>query len=182
MSVPTSQTSQPVGLGQNLYDDAASLGRFKALIILVLGGIISIILFLVGIYKILFSQNIYTMTTNAKVTQVTGCMKTQSAMDKNAWQYDCSTSVEYTVDNKKYQSTINLSRNYQMEIGNVMPIYYNPVNPSDIVTEMPQSGGVLVGLSIFVMASAYLAYWLSIRFKFFAAAQGTSFIANLFKN
>ncbi len=182
MSVLTSQVQSNVGLGQNLYDDAASLGRFKALIILVLGGIISIILLLVGIYKLLFSQNVYTMTTNAKITQVTDCMKTQSPMDKNTWQYDCSTSIEYTVDNKKYQNTINLSRTYRMEIGNVMPIYYNPVNPSDIITELPQSGGVLIGLSILVMASAYLAYWLSIRFKFFAAAQGTSFIANLFKS
>lgn len=176
-----SNTSQPVGLGQNLYEDAASLGRFKALIVLVLGGIISIILFLVGVYKILFSQNVYTLTTNAKVTQITDCMKTPSQINKNTWQYDCSVSIEYTVDNKKYQNTIILSRNYKLEIGNIMPIYYNPSNPSDIVTETPQSGGLLIGLSIFVMASAYLIYWLSNRFKFFAAAEGTSFITNLFR-
>lgn len=177
MSAPS---SQPIGLGQNLYDDAASLGRFKVLIILVLGGIISIILFLVGIYKILFSQNVYTLTTNAKVTQVTDCMKIQSQMDKNTWQYDCTTSVEYTIDNKKYQKTIKISRNYSMEIGNIIPIYYNPVDPSDIISEVPQSGGMLIGLSVFVMASAYLIYWLTNRFKFFAAAQGTSLITNLF--
>lgn len=178
MSAPS---SQPIGLGQNLYEDAASLGRFKALIILVLGGIVSVILFLVGIYRILFSQNVYTLTTNAKVIQVTDCMKTLSQINKNTWQYDCSVSIEYTVDNKKYQNTIILSRNYKLEIGDMMPIYYNPSNPSDITAELPQSGGMLIGISIFVMAAAYLAYWLSIRFKFFAAAQGTSFITNLFR-
>jgi hypothetical protein len=186
MGAQPSQPYQPYqpkpyqqGIGQTLYQDAASLGQFKALVILILGGIISLVLFLVGVYR-LFSGNVYTLKTDAKVTQVTGCMKMQNP--NHTWQYDCSTSLEYTVNDKKYQNTINISRGYSIQIGDMIPIYYNPSNPSDIVSEQPPSGGALIALSIFVILIAYLMYWLSYRYTFFAAAQGTSFITNLFKN
>jgi hypothetical protein len=173
-----SQMSQSnAGIGQTLYDDAASLGRFKALVILILGGIISIIMFFAGAHKLMFDNKNY-IQTDARVMQVVDCMKTQT---NKTWQYDCSINVEYTIDNKKYQKTIDITRGREVKVGDIINIYYNSSNKDDITSVMPYSGWLLIILSIFVLLSAYLLYWLSIHFKLFAAAEGTSIVASFFK-
>lgn len=170
--------SSDIGIGQTLYQDAASLGRFKALVILILGGVVSLILFLTGIYR-LFAYRIYSLTADSKVTQVTGCMKTQDINKK--WNFDCTTSIEYTINDKKYQNSIKLSKDNEIKIDDMIPIYYNPSNPNEISVETSSSGWVFIVMSVFVLLLSYLMYWLSMNYTFFAAAEGTSFITNLFR-
>lgn len=166
------KTNQGIGIGQTLYQDAASLGRFKALVVLIIGLCISILLCLIGIYIIIKDRK-YT-SSYAKITQIIGCIKKSSL-------YNCKIAIEYTIENKKYEkSDVSLSTDHPLSIGESLMIYYDPSNPSDISIEST-SGWILIGISIFIALSCYLTYWLSNRYTIFAAAEGTSTIASLFR-
>jgi hypothetical protein len=67
-----------------------------------------------------------------------------------------------------------------------MTVYIDPLNPIDCSLESKQmdttAGMIVVGIAVVVIASAVLLWWLSQRYKFFAAAEGVGLGANVVMN
>ena len=81
------------------------------------------------------------------------------------------------------QFTTNESKDYSGQPQ--IKLYYNPENVSDIsVTQdnYDTIGGVLLGSGFFILIIAWVGWWLVNKYKFIAAASGTSGAIQMFKN
>ena len=152
---------------ENIYEDAASIGRFRAWIGLIIGCILGLILFFVGLAKV------YSSKTKQPVV---GKIKTVSC-DKNT----CTADVTYTINQQSYISTIVLPvSSYAAE--QTLTIYVNPSDPKDISALSDISGWYFIAGGVLIVLSAYLMLWISQKYKFFAAAQGVGVAGSLIKN
>lgn len=162
-----------MSVADTIYNDAASLGRLRALIGLIAGAVIAIILFFVGIAKI-NTKNPHTQQVQATVTQLTGCSTTNPQKSS----YQCTIAVKYTVNGTEYNNaSFPLTSEGAMPYVNQMiTAYYDPANPSSLSSESADgdrtNGKIMIGASFFVVGISYFIWWLSKRYQFFAAAQG----------
>lgn len=178
MSQP-SQSSQ--SFADNIYSDAASLGRLKAFVGLIIGCIISFILFLVGLFKI-FSTNKHTMAVKATITKIIQCQ----SLDSKQMSYECMIDLSYNVNDTPYNiSTFSTTGPSEKQVGQILTVYYDPSNPSSVSSHSKHDDQVLgwsmIGFSLLVVGMAYLFWWLSNRYKFFAAAEGAQTVSQLFR-
>lgn len=171
------------GLGDQLYNDAASLGRLRALIGLIAGVVIAVIMIIIGIARLISaSSKKHTMSVVATVTQLTGC---QSLTPSNP-SYECTVALSYTVNGVVYNvSSFSSTSKKMMAVGQTITVYYDPANPNDISNESryyeKKIGWGLIGLAILIIGMAYFFWWLSNRYTFFAAAEGVGTVAQLFR-
>jgi len=152
-------------LGNQIYDGAASFGRFMSIVSLVIGSIIAIVLLVIGFY-LLFTKTKYTGETDGKVTSV-NC-STQAGKGSS-----CSAVVEYTVKNITYKTTLNTSGS--LYEGQIFKMVYIPEEPAKAQVKgisRKVIGGILIGVAVFVFGLAFLHYYIVNRFKFAAAASG----------
>jgi len=179
----SSLPSQPKGLGDQLYNDAASLGKLRALIGLIAGVVIAIIMIIIGIAQLISaSSKKHTMPVVATVTQLTGC---QSLTPSNP-SYECTFALSYTVNGVAYNvSSFSSTSKKMMAVGQTITVYYDPANPNDISNESrdyeKKFGWGLIGVAILIIGIAYFLWWLTNNYTFFAAAQGVGTVAQLFR-
>ena len=171
------------GIGQTLYQDAASLGRFKALVTLILGSVICVVLVLLGVYKKMYYR--YTVSTTATISQVTNCMNIAPKNPDSV--YECTVALSYKIGDKSYEHPSFNALNKKAYVnGDKITIYIDPSNPQDFSTKTKEQnssdGTILIVIGILILLSAYLFYWLSNRYTLFAAAEGTGTAAGIFKN
>lgn len=171
------------GVGESLYDDAASLGRFWSYVIFGFIIFIAIIILISGISKS-FSNSVYTETVLATVTN-TNCtpIKTQQG---DIITYKCNVSVKYEIEGKTYEiPSVMTDHQSIINQGQKLTLYYNPSNPNDVSStsrsQEKQTGAGLIMTSIVMVALASLFLWMALKFKFFAAIQGGSFVRNIIR-
>jgi hypothetical protein len=153
---------------ETIYEDAASIGRFRAWIGLIVGCIAGLILFFVGLAKVYSGKT--------KQQSVVGKIKTVSC-DKNT----CTADVTYTVDQKSYISTLVLPvSSYAAE--QTLTIYANSSDPKDVSALPDISGWYFIAGGVLIVLFAYLMLWISQKYKFFAAAEGVGVAGSLVKN
>lgn len=171
------------GLGDQLYNDAASLGRLRALIGLIAGVVIAIIMIIIGIGLIISSSSKkHTMAVVATVTQLTGC----KSLTPSKPSYECTVALSYTINGVVYNaSSFSSTSNTMMAVGQTITVYYDPANPTDISNQSRDQeknfGWSLIGVSILIIGIAYFFWWLSNRYTFFAATEGVGTVAQLFR-
>ena len=185
------QTSLPSqsqkGIGETLYDDAASLGRFWSYIIFGFVIVVAIILFFVGLYKS-FSNNVYTESVLATVT-TTNCSPikvSSSSSTPEISNYKCNLGIKYEVNGKIYEIPSFIVQDQTIiNQGQKLTLYYNPSNPNDISSvsrsQEKQAGAGLIVLSVIMIIISSVFLWMALKFKFFAAIQGGSFIRNIIR-
>lgn len=152
-------------VGTQLYDGAAEVGKFMAVVGLIICGVIAFILVLVAIYLFATPSN-YTSQVEGKITKA-------SCSSGSKGSTECVTEVEYDVNGTKYTSNVNTSK--RVIEGQNITLVYNPVDPKDA----KQKGlsriavaWILIGIAVFIMLLSALHYYLVNRFKFLAAASG----------
>lgn len=161
-----------------IYDDAADLGRTYATISLVISIILGIILLGVSLYLI-FGKNAHTDMVMAQIKTISCGGPT---IINNNTTRNCSTTLTFNYNGKDYSVT-DFSYTYSGNadpntmIGTSIKVFVDPNNPIDVSTISKSTdkkiGLVLLGISVFLVGGSILHWWLARRYKFMAAAEGT---------
>ena len=160
------------GLGETVYDSAATFGRIMAFFGMLSGCVIGIILISFGVYLMRHKAS-QTEDVMAKIVD-SKCTIVQTGTDKQPSQTtQCNMNVSYTVSGKEYKTNLVTSgRNYAPN--ELISIQYNPNNPSDIreKTAANKTIGIvllLVGLGIIVISIVW--FIITLKYKIAAAGQ-----------
>lgn len=166
--------------GSALYSGAANLGYARAVSGLVVGILITLSLSSAGAYFGI-SNDPYEKETDVTVT---GSIVIEKKDDRgnNYKTYDIL--FTYTVDGKTYSNTVNLSMD--KKIGETLRIKYVPSNPSDYKMNDSLSyrsiGLILCGIAFVILIIVLLNYYLTQRFKPYAAFSGVEGVYSFIKN
>jgi len=164
-------------LGNEIYSGASDVGQIKTSIGLVLGVICLIICLIVGIYLIFFDKNKHTQNVIATITDL-------SCLNNNNNNVNCTLNVSYTFNNKSYNEIITTTGTTYVK-NQPITLYIDPSNPSDISEKSlatdKTTGGIVIFVGIFIFFATLLSWWLSRKYKFFAAAEGVSLGLNMFR-
>ena len=170
-------------IGQEIYSDAASFGKLRAIISVVIGTLLGLGLIIGGIVllarKTKRTKNVNGVSTDNKVPPCTSVSK-----DNNI-TYQCNFSLSYTINGTEYtkQFNTNESKNYSGK--KQMKLYYDPENVNDISITQDNYrtiGGVLLGCGFLIIIIVWVSLWATNKYKFIAAASGTSGAIQMFKN
>lgn len=160
-------------VANNVYDGAATFGRFMALISLIITCIIGTILIVIGVV-LLFKKNKYTAVATGKITMA------QCNTANNVTS--CSISADYTANDKTYKITSPVNGKYYNLDDNI-DIYYDPNEPGASLARKPFSfmwiGIIMIIVALLMIGGAALYYYIVTRFKFAAAANGVGNIINI---
>ena len=153
------------GLGDQLYDGAASFGRFMAYIWFGIFSLIALVFFILGIV-FLFGKNKY-IATDGKITSITSPQCKENPNGK------CNSVVEYRVNNNTYKT--NLYTPYNSYEGQTIKIEYDSSDPhrAQLKGMHPKVLALIFfGIAILLFGIGYLIYYINTRYKFAAAASG----------
>jgi hypothetical protein len=156
------------GLGENVYDGAASFGRFMSWVSLIVGHFIGILLIIIGIY-LLMAKTDYTQTTSALIKEATCTEPPVSSENK---QYNCTLKLEYIVDGKQYEKMFN-STDKKYSPNTSITIFYNPKDPNDIILNgnaMKLGGVICILFGLFIIGGVWLHWYIVQHYKVAAAA------------
>jgi hypothetical protein len=175
--------SQP-SLGDELYSGAASFGQIKALIGAIIGTIIGIIMIGFGISLSLKKQPSFE-SVNATILNVNCNTVRNTQNGQNSTTQNCNINVSYNYNGKNQNKYIQYTGNQVYVVNQQITVYVNKDNDSEIYLDIPNSrtlGLLLLFIGLLILIGSWFVYWLSNRYKFFAAAQGVSGAYNLFRN
>jgi uncharacterized membrane protein (DUF485 family) len=178
----TSKTSKSIKAtiakkGGDMFNDAfaasAVVGRTMSWFGLVIGVIFSIIIIIVGV--VFLKSKTYDSSTNAKITNVscTGSGKEAS----------CTVELVYQVNEKEVKTSTVMTGVYN--VGQIIPIKYDSVNPQDMSTTTISSkivGGILVGFGVLMFIGVCAWFYIVQTNNTIAAASGVGDIAGLVSN
>ena len=165
----------------------AVYGKIRAVIGAVIGTIVCLMLFGLGIY--LLNKDVPEMgKVTATYVDVEGMCERQTK--DNKIQHVCSLNLTYTVDGKTYEKflTVTSSVNYKAKLKKEIDIYYNKSNPESISADpsFPTKtvGWVLVIVSPIALIVNLVYTYIVLKNKSFATVMGgvgaVSDIAQLF--
>ena len=162
-------------IGDSIYSGTATLGRVRAIVFAVIFTILAIILIFYGV-KNLLTKDKLTSTVPGVVTKI----------ECQNGQHICDLEVEYHVNDKVYVlKEINSALTMIPQVNQTVTVYFDPENPNSARAEelTPKQLGTtfIVGAFVLLLLS-WVGVWLTQKFKFYAAAQGTGTIFDLVRN
>lgn len=161
-------TPERKSVGNEIYDDASSFGRFWAKFIFVIAVIMGIILIVGGIY-ILAGKNISSDHYVAKIESIYPDPCPYVAGDKN--DYQCNVTVIYNDGTPKKQK-IWYKGNMQPTIGDNINIYKRDNRFSMDASPSKSTGVLMIVVGVIIPLIAYFIVYMTKRNKFFAGAVG----------
>ena len=172
--------------GNTLYNGASDVGVFKADLTLIICLILSTILFVVGIYMIIYDDDEKYLRIKGVVVQpnCTVASKTVDAKGISSTNYKCNVAVNYSINNKLYSKTIFTSGTTSYvkdEPVDLMILKTDYMNAQFAQMSNQSIGYILVLAAIGISGASYINYYLTHNYKLFAAAQGASAVAGLFR-
>jgi hypothetical protein len=165
-------------VGEQIYGGAAELGQFRASVGLWIGSIIGLMLVAFGIYELVSKK--HNLKVSATVLDVVN-NKCQMIQVGNNTNIRCYLMIKYEYNGITYTppKPIQTDDNYHV-INDVIDIYINPNDPADIALISDTFiGSVSLIMGAVIIGVSVLSWWLTRRYKFFAAAQGVSMGASL---
>lgn len=164
---------QPANTYSKVYDGAASYGKFIAILSLIFSCLFTIVLVSIGVY-LLITPDVHSESVQGKI--VTPNCNFSMGSTK---QLTCGPTVTFTIKGKEYTKTYgqtNVTSSYSQ--GQSITILYDPKNPDDSIIKSAVSrtgwGWILIGIGSVVFLIGIVGYYLTMRYKFLAAAQGVS--------
>lgn len=161
-----------------IYEDAASLGKFRVSFGLILATIISLVLIGYSVYLLFIRKNPYTETTDATILSST-CNK------KTNVRSDCRLNINYTINNVMYLGSLDVDNQQDYNVNDIIKVYYNPSNPYDISLRSKKMDKTLAYTFLLLAAGVFLIalffWWLANRYKFLAAGEGVGMVVNTFR-
>lgn len=164
------------GVGNKLYDGAAEFGQVAATIKLVIAIIVGIFFLGIGIYISFFNKNKHTQKVDTTITNTPECTPYWTSENPNVNNYKCSINFSYIYKNVNYTGTYETNDAVQYKKGDTFSVYIDPNNPKDYSRESKSTqqtaGYICIGLSFVIVLGSIFVWWLTRRYKFFAAAEG----------
>ena len=156
-----------------VYQGLATVGRTVQLISLIVAGIVSLVLLVIGIYLVSKKEE-KVESTNATVINAT-CTPSKN-------NYDCKLNVQYKVKSedqvgsiatvgKLYKSNDKLDVQYYES--DVTKLYQNIASSKTL-------GVILIIVAVVILIFYGIYYWLTHTYEPVAAVEGASFLTNIF--
>jgi hypothetical protein len=156
-------------------DSLSEIGKVQGSIGLIIAVIITVILFISATY-LLFKQETFQKVL-ATITSVNCTLlpKTTSNGKTSPTTYDCNLTVQYIVNQNTFTSPLNINSQNDLTHTKTIEILYNPQNPNEIKYESVSSktlASISSVVGIIIMFFAGLQYYLTHKYKAYAAATG----------
>lgn len=171
------QWQQPApqqGLGEQVYDGAASLGLFMATIGFIFGGLIGLVLVIWGVTK-LGQKKKLEGEVQGKVTEA-NC---DTSDPKNGVK--CNLKLAYTINGKDYSIGASTADGVH-NVGAMMDIDYDVANPetAELSSMSPRTiGMIMIGVGLFLIGATGVNWYIARNYKFAAAATGVGTAAGI---
>ena len=168
------------GIGEDVYDGAATVGKVTSTVYLVCAVVIAILLCISG-YFCIFKNDDSEWADSTAVVETATCTK-QTTVDKESGStsttYNCGLTVNYKVGDKLYTGKpMNTNGSTQYVKGSILAINYKISNPEEIKTDSVASstiGYALSGCAILIILAAGANWYMTKNSKMYAAASGAS--------
>jgi hypothetical protein len=170
--------SEKPSVGEQVYSGLADYGKVKAGFNIFTTMIIGIIMLVIGIILTRVHRQ-YNADTNAKI--VSAACAAQSG--NSSAQYKCDLSVEFTHNSIVYKvDGLSITSGTKYVPGNNIKIHYNKSDPNEATLAKFNNlwGWGLIILAIFVMIYSIVNFWLTTKYKGYAAFEGASSVAGSF--
>ncbi len=162
-------------LATDLYEGAASFGKFKAVLSLIIGIIISVILIGAAIY---FYTRDESHLIDTKGTIVTANCQ-EYTNEKKEISYNCTLDINYTVDDKMISGKISTISKIKYFPNTTIEITYDKSNPVDVSLKIFRShhiSYILICVAIIILISSGIYYYINSTYKIMAASDAASSI------
>lgn len=159
-----------------VYTGLATFGRIRVIIMTVILSLISMALLIGGVYMTISKKNYASAT--AVLSNV------QCSPPNSQGQINCNFTVTYTVDGKTFSKSISQMNSNPLTDGSVIDIFYNPQNPSEIYIgdyAPSKTGWILIISAIALGLLTALIYFLTMKYKPFAAVEGAAGVVDLLR-
>ena len=170
------------GVGQDVYDAAATYGRIKTSISTIISGFVLILFLMYGIWLVL-SKDIYSAKTTA-IIKNPDCITTEEKDNKGNIRRTttCRVNITYTVNNQIYNKNIDIQG--PVTDGESLQIRYNPANPIDTTTNISQkmTGLIIIVICLVVGLIMWGWWYLTQKSKLAASAVAVDDAADVVKN
>lgn len=166
--------------GTELYDNSASLGVAESYIGLIVAIIVGIVLVIVAIY--LFSVNQKNLVNS--VAKITSAQCIPSTDNHGNVTYSCNMNISYVVNGKEYNGNITTDGSTPYATGENVDITYDSTDPSNVTAKEIRDSTlawILLAAGVLIVGGAGVKYYLSTRYKMFAAAEGASSVVGMFR-
>lgn len=167
----------------SIYDTTAGIGRFFATARAFIGTVVALVLIGGGIYFLVKGgENKGDSDTSANVTGLITAINCTD--DSNSM---CTLNVSYTYNNQSYSSVVKSSSSDKYQVGNDLNLVIDPQQPLVVqrigVNEMSNKtmGIILICVGVFIIFISWLIRWGTQKSKGFAAFEGVSGVAGLFR-
>jgi hypothetical protein len=175
------------GVAEQLYSGAATFGHYYSIGVLVLGGVIALILFGVGINFVFFKKQQVWNKTSARVLEAECSLSPSSG-----GQYSCRLGLSFgTVPVNGMSQLVNVLidapvSTRQYSVGDEVTILYDANNPSNVsfsgqVMSNRTIGLIALGIGLVVLIGASFQYFIASSSKAGSAAIGAMGFWNLFR-
>ena len=160
------------GIGETIYDSAATFGRIMAFVRMVTGSIIGIVMIAVGIYLV---RNKAAQSVNTTAEVATAECKTVEVgtPKKPRSTVRCDLTVTYTVNGKQLTTPLT-DEGTSYSKGSIVNIQYNPDNPSDIRLKQAANktvGIILIVIGLVIMLGSIIWFIITLKYKIAAAGE-----------
>ena len=162
------------GILSSLYTGSADLGVFMADLGMVVGLILGVMILLVGFNKTLYEDDLY-LNVMGRVKKI--LYKDNDGMESEPYYVY---NVMYNVGDTTYNERINQTHIIKQYMNNEPISLWVDKNDHNNVSLVRYNGPTLMSLALIIVSMAYVNYYLTHRFKFYAAGKGTSTVFNMF--
>ncbi len=162
----------------NVYDTTATIGRAKSITNVVIGTIIGIVMIVIGIYLITKTQN--NLVDSTAIVSTSTCTL---VTNNKSTTHNCTLGIKYNVNNQQYSGNISTNDSQPHAENSTVDITYDNTNPNLVTARQMRYrtiGFVLCGVSVLIISSAWLNYYLSNTYKGYAAYQGAETVIHGF--
>jgi hypothetical protein len=165
-------------VGEQVYSGMAEYGKIQAGISIVVTSVIAIIMLGIGIY-LLRRKDTYTNQTTGKITKAACVTKSGNSTR----QFDCNLTVEIIVNSQTYTiDNLTIISGTEYIPGKTITVYYNPENPNEAALSKTSKwwGWGLIIVALLMIIFVVVNFWLTTKYKGYAAFQGASSVAGAF--
>jgi len=173
----SSSDQSTTSLGSEIYDGMSSVGTFYAKLGMGAGSVVGVILLLLGLYFILFSKDNEFSNVEGRVVKSQCASEFNRSGNNNAPRitHKCNLQVVYQLDGAQYTNTIFVSSSTRYIEGQPILLSVSKSNPNVVRPRRMKdstAGSIMFGVALLVIGLCYFNYYMSRRFKPYAAAQG----------
>jgi hypothetical protein len=177
--------SQNQGIADKLYEGSGDLGRFQSTLTLICGIILGIIIIIVGVYWVVSSDDGDYLYIPGTVT-VADCVenKTYDSKGNLIIKYVCTLTLSYVIEGATHTGELRTNSTTKYNVGETLSLAVSKANIQKIelagMSDMT-IGGISICCAILMMCGSSLNYYMTSRFKMYAAAQGASTVVGVFR-